>query len=48
MAPVILRMDVHCFCYGCAGKIRRVVKNLLAGTSYMFRSILLCVHILAA
>jgi len=27
MAPVILRMDVHC--YGCAGKIRRVVKNLL-------------------
>ncbi|OEL16068.1 hypothetical protein BAE44_0022912 [Dichanthelium oligosanthes] len=27
MAPVILRMDVHC--YGCAGKIRKVVKNLL-------------------
>jgi hypothetical protein len=52
MAPVILRMDVHC--YGCAGKIRRVVKKLL-GTYYtrapprpaaipcMLRSILLIV-----
>jgi hypothetical protein len=27
MAPVILAMNVHC--YGCAGKIREVVKNLL-------------------
>ncbi|KAF8757410.1 hypothetical protein HU200_010929 [Digitaria exilis] len=27
MAPVILRMDVHC--YGCADKIRRVLKNVL-------------------
>ncbi|KAG2625811.1 hypothetical protein PVAP13_3KG298200 [Panicum virgatum] len=27
MAPVILRMDVHC--YGCAGRIRKAVKNLL-------------------
>ena len=27
MALVILRMDVHC--YGCAGRIRKAVKNLL-------------------
>nr|CAB3492578.1 unnamed protein product [Digitaria exilis] len=27
MAPVVLRMDVHC--YGCADKIRRVLKNVL-------------------
>ena len=27
MAPVILRLDVHC--YGCAGRIRKAVKNLL-------------------
>ncbi|PVH30967.1 hypothetical protein PAHAL_9G022000 [Panicum hallii] len=26
MAPVILRMNVHC--YGCAGRIRKAVKNL--------------------
>lgn len=26
MAPVILAMNVHC--YGCAGNIREVIKNL--------------------